>query len=112
MTADWQLWYVCAMADTLSSCDGLPARRRQIQLQSTGGTGPWQVARAIMGRDGLPGFYRGFLPNALKNLPNKGAPVCCSCCTGLCCHHAAAALRGHKGQACMHDGGTHGVLRG
>ena len=25
-----------------------------------------------MGREGLPGFYRGFLPNALKNLPNKG----------------------------------------
>jgi hypothetical protein len=48
------------------------ARRRQIQLQSTGGDGAWRVAQAILARDGVPGFYRGFLPNALKNLPNKG----------------------------------------
>ena len=31
------------------------------------------MAQKIMQRDGLAGFYRGFVPNALKNLPNKGA---------------------------------------
>ncbi len=49
------------------------ARRRQIQLQSTGGSGPLHMAEKILHREGLAGFYRGFLPNALKNLPNKGA---------------------------------------
>ncbi len=31
------------------------------------------MAQKIMQRDGIAGFYRGFVPNALKNLPNKGA---------------------------------------
>ena len=30
-------------------------------------------ASAIMQRGGVSAFYAGFLPNALKNLPNKGA---------------------------------------
>jgi hypothetical protein len=32
------------------------------------------MARKIIAREGVGGFYRGFLPNALKNLPNKGKP--------------------------------------
>jgi len=48
-------------------------RRRQIQLQSGGGVAVPEMARRILTREGVPGFYRGFLPNALKNLPNKGA---------------------------------------
>lgn len=48
-------------------------RRRQIQLQSGGGLAVPDMARRIFAREGVPGFYRGFLPNALKNLPNKGA---------------------------------------
>ena len=31
------------------------------------------MVQRILAREGVPGFYRGFLPNALKNLPNKGA---------------------------------------
>lgn len=31
------------------------------------------ACRTIMVEDGLRGMYRGFVPNALKNLPNKGA---------------------------------------
>ena len=31
------------------------------------------MVQRILAREGIPGFYRGFLPNALKNLPNKGA---------------------------------------
>ena len=32
------------------------------------------MAQKMLQRDGVAGFYRGFVPNALKNLPNKGAP--------------------------------------
>lgn len=46
--------------------------RRQIQLQSAGALGARQAFRNIIHRDGVPGLYKGFLPNALKNLPNKG----------------------------------------
>jgi hypothetical protein len=38
------------------------------------------MARKIMAREGVPGFYRGFLPNALKNLPNKGASLSALIC--------------------------------
>ena len=34
------------------------------------------AARTILAEDGLAGMYRGFVPNALKNLPNKGARGC------------------------------------
>ena len=47
--------------------------RRQIQLQSSGNAQVPEMVRRILAREGVPGFYRGFLPNALKNLPNKGA---------------------------------------
>lgn len=30
------------------------------------------VASQIMRKEGIPGFYRGFIPSAVKNLPNKG----------------------------------------
>ena len=32
-----------------------------------------QVIRNVLAAEGVAGFYRGFLPNAAKNLPNKGA---------------------------------------
>ena len=36
----------------------------------------WHTAAAtILAEDGIGGMYRGFVPNALKNLPNKGACV-------------------------------------
>lgn len=50
----------------------LACGRRQIQLQSTASLGALPMAQKIMQREGIAGFYRGFLPNALKNLPNKG----------------------------------------
>jgi hypothetical protein len=33
------------------------------------------LAKALQA-EGVRGLYRGFLPNALKNLPNKGAGLC------------------------------------
>ena len=52
--------------------DVAEACRRQIQLQSVGALGARQALQKVLERDGVPGLYRGFLPNALKNLPNKG----------------------------------------
>ena len=46
--------------------------RRQIQLQSVGNLGARQALQMVLKRDGPKGLYKGFLPNALKNLPNKG----------------------------------------
>lgn len=35
--------------------------------------------RAVLSKtlqvEGVRGLYRGFVPNALKNLPNKGVPM-------------------------------------
>ncbi len=31
------------------------------------------MATQIMQKEGVPGYYRGFIPSAIKNLPNKGA---------------------------------------
>lgn len=48
--------------------------RRQIQLQSAGALPLRKVLQAINQRGGALAYYRGFLPNAVKNLPNKGEP--------------------------------------
>ena len=59
--------------------------RRQIQLQSTASLGALSMAQKIMQREGIAGFYRGFLPNALKNLPNKGGlPTSLQCLFERC----------------------------
>ncbi|KAK9836298.1 hypothetical protein WJX81_003355 [Elliptochloris bilobata] len=55
-----------------TACYPLDTVRRQIQLQSSGSVQVPEMVRRILAREGVPGFYRGFLPNALKNLPNKG----------------------------------------
>ena len=46
--------------------------RRHIQLGSGRRIPLDAVVRQIIDRGGIAGFYRGFLPNAIKNLPNKG----------------------------------------
>lgn len=53
-------------------CYPLDTIRRRIQVH-TGGIGVASVIKDAWAQEGLRGFYRGFLPNALKNLPNKGA---------------------------------------
>lgn len=63
--------HVVLLALSLSSMV-TPTCRRQIQLQSLGKLGARQALRMVVERDGPKGLYRGFLPNALKNLPNKG----------------------------------------
>jgi len=57
------------------SCYPLDTVRRRIQLQAATAV-PWGVAAtAILAEEGVLGMYRGFVPNALKNLPNKGVKL-------------------------------------
>lgn len=66
--------FTAALIATVS-CYPLDTIRRHIQLQA-GRSVAWHVAAgSILRADGLGGLYRGFLPNALKNLPNKGVKL-------------------------------------
>jgi len=42
-----------------------------MQLKSSTHAHVFAAASAIVARDGVMGLYRGFLPNAAKNLPNS-----------------------------------------
>ena len=62
----------CAALLATVSCYPLDTVRRRIQLQA-GTAVAWRAAASqIVREDGVGGLFRGFLPNALKNLPNKG----------------------------------------
>ena len=65
-------------------CYPLDTIRRQIQIQSAATLSMGQVVRRMYSKEGVLGFYRGFVPNALKNLPNKGALSCGSSRDRLC----------------------------
>jgi len=54
---------------------GMDARRRQVQMESAFSVPVRRVLAKALQAEGVRGLYRGFLPNALKNLPNKGEPV-------------------------------------
>jgi len=63
----------CAALLATSVCYPMDTIRRQMQMQTRTTTLP--LLETIKGQfqsEGIKGFYRGFLPNALKNLPNKG----------------------------------------
>ena len=46
--------------------------RRQIQIRSAAAKPITAVLQQMYMQEGMLGFYRGFVPNCLKNLPNKG----------------------------------------
>ena len=52
-------------------CYPLDTIRRQMQLKSSTHANIWGAWVAIVARDGIAGLYRGFVPNAVKNLPNS-----------------------------------------
>ncbi|KAL6850499.1 hypothetical protein ACP4OV_021126 [Aristida adscensionis] len=52
-------------------CYPLDTVRRQMQMKGTPYNTIFDAIPGIMERDGLTGLYRGFVPNALKNLPNS-----------------------------------------
>ncbi|KAL3687959.1 hypothetical protein R1sor_014268 [Riccia sorocarpa] len=52
-------------------CYPLDTVRRQLQMKGTPFKSVADAIPGIVARDGFLGLYRGFLPNALKNLPNN-----------------------------------------
>lgn len=58
-----------------TTCYPLDTIRRSIQLESSKAI-PWALAASqILREEGIGGMYRGFIPNAVKNLPNKGVKL-------------------------------------
>ena len=62
---------LCAAALATGGCYPLDTIRRQMQLKSSTHASVLAAATSIVARDGIMGLYRGFLPNAAKNLPNS-----------------------------------------
>lgn len=60
-----------AAAVATGSCYPLDTIRRQMQLKGSTYTSVPDAFVKIVGRDGIGGVYKGFVPNALKNLPNQ-----------------------------------------
>ncbi|XP_022767718.1 probable envelope ADP,ATP carrier protein, chloroplastic [Durio zibethinus] len=61
---------VSATAATIT-CYPLDTVRRQMQMRGTPYKSVLEAIPGIIERDGVIGLYRGFVPNALKNLPNS-----------------------------------------
>ncbi|XP_074264605.1 thylakoid ADP,ATP carrier protein, chloroplastic-like [Silene latifolia] len=61
---------VSASLATLT-CYPLDTVRRQMQMRGSPYNTVLDAIPGIVARDGLIGLYRGFVPNALKNLPNS-----------------------------------------
>jgi len=53
------------------ACYPLDTIRRQMQLKSSTYSGIMDAGAGILARDGVGGFFKGFVPNAIKNAPNK-----------------------------------------
>ncbi|XP_028764352.1 probable envelope ADP,ATP carrier protein, chloroplastic isoform X1 [Neltuma alba] len=53
------------------TCYPLDTVRRQMQIKGTPYNTVLDALTGIVERDGIIGLYRGFVPNALKNLPNS-----------------------------------------
>ena len=58
-------------AQATGGCYPLDTIRRQMQLKSSTYSNVFSACAGIVARDGVGGLYRGFLPNAAKNLPNS-----------------------------------------
>lgn len=61
------------MAATIATltCYPLDTIRRQMQMRGTPYKNILDACSGIIARDGVVGLYRGFVPNALKTLPNS-----------------------------------------
>jgi len=60
-----------ATALASGSCYPLDTIRRQMQLKSSTYTSVLDAGVSIVARDGVSGLFKGFVPNAVKNMPNK-----------------------------------------
>ena len=57
------------------TCYPLDTIRRQMQLKSSNYSSIVDAGKAILARDGAKGLFRGFLPNIIKNAPNKSVQL-------------------------------------
>ena len=57
------------------TCYPLDTIRRQMQLKSSNYSSIVDAGKAILARDGAKGLFRGFLPNVIKNAPNKSVQL-------------------------------------
>ncbi|KAE8704503.1 Thylakoid ADP,ATP carrier protein [Hibiscus syriacus] len=62
---------VASAAAATMTCYPLDTVRRQMQMRGTPYKSVMEAIPGIIERDGVGGLYRGFVPNALKNLPNS-----------------------------------------
>ncbi|XP_071697905.1 thylakoid ADP,ATP carrier protein, chloroplastic-like [Rutidosis leptorrhynchoides] len=62
--------FMAAAVGTLT-CYPLDTIRRQMQMRGTPYKTVFDAFPGIIARDGVAGLYRGFVPNALKTLPNS-----------------------------------------
>ena len=60
-----------ATAVATCSCYPLDTVRRQMQMKSSTATNVVAAAKNIVANQGVGGLFRGFVPNAVKNMPNK-----------------------------------------
>ena len=57
------------------TCYPLDTIRRQMQLKSSSYANVFDAGKAILARDGVGGMFRGFVPNVIKNAPNKSVQL-------------------------------------
>eukprot|EP00850_Spirogloea_muscicola_P003516 SM000014S00304 [mRNA] locus=s14:555439:558759:- [translate_table: standard] len=62
---------LCSATFATVMCYPLDTVRRQMQMRGSPYKTVFDAIPGIIDRDGVPGLYRGFLANALKNLPNS-----------------------------------------
>eukprot|EP00850_Spirogloea_muscicola_P003174 SM000012S25436 [mRNA] locus=s12:1141505:1144780:+ [translate_table: standard] len=62
---------LCSATFATVMCYPLDTVRRQMQMRGSPYKTVFDAIPGIVARDGVPGLYRGFLANALKNLPNS-----------------------------------------
>ncbi|CAI5499308.1 unnamed protein product [Closterium sp. Naga37s-1] len=62
---------LCATTFATVMCYPLDTVRRQMQMKGSPFSSVFDAIPGIIARDGVAGLYRGFIANALKNLPNS-----------------------------------------
>lgn len=62
---------LCATSFATVMCYPLDTVRRQMQMKGSPFNSVLDAVPGIIARDGVVGLYRGFIANALKNLPNS-----------------------------------------
>jgi solute carrier family 25 phosphate transporter 23/24/25/41 len=95
-------------------CYPLDTARRRVQLAGAGvagGEGLATLMRRVAAEEGPGALYRGFWPNAAKNLPNKGVKLGTFDAAKKLLGRAQAALEEERAAAAARAGGGRGGMR-